>query len=258
MPARDDIGKLAGISIKRTNGKVVIGEQIPGLTSSGSSGAAHSVNPEEVLLRVKRYYEGLWDRVRRQAEETGFNEGFEKGYAEGYKKGIEEGRQRIREILSSVEEKVSLLDGMLSGLEQLRLSVDRKLASRFEEIESELLEELPGLVAEITKTLLDAKIATDKELLASFIEKAFRSVRSAKRVEIRVPNEMLESVKSVVSELRDTLRDIKDISVVPGDGIVIDTDVGVVDLRLEKISERIEGLLTSALLAEDGQSKANN
>ncbi len=261
MPARDDIGKLAGISIKHAGGKVVITEvskdeaPVEELTDKPS---LKGVNPEEILIKVKRYYDGLWDRVKRQAEKSGYEEGFEKGYSEGYKKGLEEARAKIQEVVDGLSERISALDRELSEIEEFRLESQKQFESWLHALEDELLVELPSLVSEIVKTMLEKEIFTDREVLRSFLQKAFIGVRSAKRVEVRVPSEIIEEVKAVVSELRGILKEAKVVDVVAGEGIIIDTDVGVIDLRLEKISERLEELLRTAILTEDGPDKKGN
>lgn len=98
---------------------------------------------EQAHQREQQERQALYERLRREAEEAGYQAGLEKGYAEGMEKGLEEGRIQARDELK----------------EQTRQTVAplKSLAKQF----SDALERIDETVAH---DLVELALATGRQL----------------------------------------------------------------------------------------------
>ena len=163
-------------------------------------------------------------RIREEAKAA-----FESERQRGYEKGISDGKMEIAmQKLDQVDSSVAFMEG-----------VEGKMADV-------VMKALKSFVVEVG----------DKEMVMQIVRKTMAAViRTQRKVTLKVPSELVETVRARVSELLATFPTIKSFDVVEdphlkGAACVLETEAGVADASVETQLAAIEKSLRKHIAKE--------
>ncbi len=156
----------------------------------------------------------------------------------------EAGRQR-EAILAKARE-----DGYEEGLRQWNAA----LASAHEaaaKLEKDYEAELVRLAVRIAEKIIGGQLASAPETIVGIVREALRSVRRERSLSIQVNSAHLEEVRRHIGKLEEVVGSSRDIHIVANDsvapgGCIVESDLGVIDARLETQLKCMEEILLRA------------
>ena len=202
------------------------------------------VNPREREKYLRRMMEDLqerekemlrlWAEAAARREQKGRDEGFREGFAAGREEGYEEGRESVKPIADKLSE---LTEHLVEERKKIIEGASRMVVE---------------LAYEIARRVVHDEISQRKDAVLKQVESALKKIVDKEKVVVRVHPGDLELVKEQESTWRAVVDGIKYFSVVedkqlePGD-VVIETNSGIVDARIEVQLAHIKRVLTEVL-----------
>lgn len=225
-----------------------IGQQARGLIARAEREAA----------RLKEEAEAYAARVRKEAEEEAAArvakaeaeaaeveaEARRRGFDAGYEEALAEGRAQAKEALAR-------LTAIVAGAKAVR----REALAAAED-------GAVDVVLAVAKVLVLREIERDEDLIRRLLGVAAREVSATERVTLRVASRDLEAAPDLAAFLRNAIEGLREAEVVadpliePG-GLVIETNFGRVDARLQSRLAEIERTLRQRRLADPAHGVAS-
>lgn len=137
------------------------------------------------------------------------------------------------------------------GYEDGLAEVNELLVRFRDEREKKLLEhkaDVVGLAVRVAGKILGREITERPETFTDLVIRAVRGIRHEKRIQIRVHPDDLSLARAGLERLRDEVGPGKEIEIredraVTGGGCVVETDLGIIDARLETQLKTLEKAL---------------
>lgn len=137
------------------------------------------------------------------------------------------------------------------GYEDGLAEVNELLVRFRDEREKKLLEhkgDVVGLAVRVAGKILGREIEERPETFTDLVIRAVRGIRHEKRIQIRVHPDDLSLARAGLDRLRDEVGPGKEIEIredraVTGGGCVVETDLGIIDARLETQLKTLEKAL---------------
>ena len=156
---------------------------------------------------------------------------------------VSEATRKAQEILNSAQE-----EGYRSGATQWYEALADAWKSRdnyLAENEAALLK----LSVRIAEKLIGEELRTAPQTIAGIVNEALRSVRRAKSLVIQAHPADVASLKERLSTLRIQAAPSREIEIVPNTSLsrgdcIVETDIGIIDARLETQLDNMERALT--------------
>ncbi len=172
--------------------------------------------------------------IRRQAKDEGFKEGRE----EGHKEGLEQAKPVIESFKSLTEE-----------LSQVR-------SEYYTQAEKEMID----LVINIAHVVIGLEVDRDPSLVQNVVLKAVEQLRAREKMTVRINPEDAAEAEKVVPALIEMVGDLEKVSFksdpsITRGGCLIETNIGMIDARLEN---QLESLRQSMLRALDESEAKKN
>jgi flagellar assembly protein FliH len=175
----------------------------------------------------------LHNRVRRRAEEIGFEEGFRKGQEQGKMQAAE----RLKAELAEIQQE----------LEQLTQAILEQRKQLLHEAEWEICE----LALDVARRVVKDEVRFNRNVVANIAKEAIRRVVDKESVRIRVNLEDVPQVRAIREELLMLVDGIKHLEIVddrrvPIGGVTVETASGTIDSRLETQFDEISRAMREA------------
>jgi type III secretion protein L len=167
---------------------------------------------------------------------------------------IEAARERAEALLREAEEQRQALlaqgreDGYREGLAQWNSAV-AEASRRAAELGRDWEQDILKLSVAIARKIIGAELASRPETISSIVQEALKTLQRARRFTIQVNEADVEPVRARLDRLRQIVGSNREIDVVgsldvaPG-GCTVESDLGVIDARLDTQLRCMEDILT--------------
>lgn len=194
------------------------------------------------------------DQIKREAESLRIQaeKMRENGHEEGYRLGVEQALMELDEHRTALEDATSSV---------LKTIGDQRFA-----LFEAWREDLAALTRDAVETMTGLVLSEDRQaLLRSLLETSFQQLESRRRVIVRSNPVDSDAVNEVIGAVRGRFPDLQSWEVIPDSGIaegglVLESDSGVVDNRMELRREAVEKVLRYLVLPPgetEDQASAN-
>lgn len=214
---------------------------------SGEAGAGgrakfvpdHIANSREGVREL--LHESL-EKARREAEaikQKAEEDGRAQGHAEGFALGEREAREAFRPVVESFEKAVRELAGFRGAM--------------YGKVEREMV----AMVVALAKKVIRFELSTREDSIQDMIRLAVQSVLDKESMVIKVNPEDKEHAEAFRPELAHLYPEIQKVVIeaqsgIARGGLVIETNFGSVDARIEKLEEGLDKILHLAPPEGDG------
>ena len=196
---------------------------------------------DEILSKSLDESRAIIEEAKIKAESTFAEakaEGFQQGHAEGYADGLKEAQPVI---------------------ESFQTAVDKLLSARAE-FYSQAEKEMIELVMSVAHEVIGINTDQDPALAKNVILKAVEQLRLREKMTVRINPDDLAEAEKVKPELSRKVEDIEKVdfktdSLVTRGGCIIETNIGMIDARLESQLESIRASFIKVF--EEGKSRQN-
>jgi flagellar biosynthesis/type III secretory pathway protein FliH len=191
----------------------------------------------ESLLRAKSGSPTSRDKKR----EAGREEGFRIGKQEGFDKGLELGRlQAYQDAKRELDQRnAAQVARFAASIDETMRQFESQRTAYFTEAE----ETLAGLVAEIARRAIARELEANRDSLVALAHQVLEEATDAKRVKLRVNPMDASMMEAKLTEIKAAFASLESIEVVEDKsiefGCVLETDLGLIDARVEDYLERI-------------------
>jgi len=187
---------------------------------------------DEILHTAKDEAEREAVSIRDAASEQGHKEGFEQGKQDGFVQGEVEGR-------NAYSSEIATLDSLMKNLTEER---------------KKLIGDLQPMLVELVGSALQRclkKEAANGDLVLGFVNEALQKAQDKVQLRLRLNPEDMEQVETKRKELQlsvgaGDMELIADARIERG-GCVLETESGMVDVRLSTVVEQVKESLTSEM-----------
>lgn len=167
---------------------------------------------------------------------------YEKAFEMGRSAGMESGKEDIYEQLKiEVHEKTNLLTDMLNEIMSFKEKVLKKQK-----------DDLYHLIKNLVKWITLSEIKNDEEYLKNLLEKLILEIQSKENLLIRVSETYYDAMPDIVTEVEKTIGNFTNVRIeadseILDKGIIIDSDNGIIDARIEQQFENLDDLFKNVI-----------
>jgi flagellar assembly protein FliH len=191
---------------------------------------------EERERKIRDEVERRVDSVREEAFQQGFQEGIEAGKQEVY-----------NQTRAATEEKLNALVDMINEVLILK-----------EEIINNQKQDLYNLVRNLTKWVILRELKEDGEYITRLLEKLVTEIQTKANLLVQVDQKSFEGMEDVLETVQERIGTLKNVRVevdydIAGQGIIIDSDNGIINGTFEEQMISLDKLFESVGLKDDRQ-----
>lgn len=203
----------------------------------------HAVAAQDPAAKLtKNQIDQKFREAHEQGSQLGYAAGFAQGEAKGIEAGLEIGENRIREEHEAAHaEAVAEFSQDLSSLLQ---DTQRNIDQWYEEAE----ERLAAIAVEIARRAICQELTINPDVVVSISKQVLHEVTTGNHVRLRVNPVQSATLDARREEIIRSVSHIRDIEVVSDpsieNGIVVESEAGVVDARIETYLHRLADHLT--------------
>ena len=169
-------------------------------------------------------------------------------------------QERAKQIIDQAEQERDAIreqarqEGNTQGLaEWNRILV--KTAQRSEELAKDWEESMLRLSVRVAEKIVGEQLRVHPETIVGIVREVLKNVRSGKHLSIQVNQAEAQQVSARVDRLRDALGSSSEIEIVasnsvPPGGCVIESELGIIDARLETQLKCLEDVLVRGVAAD--------
>ena len=190
-------------------------------------------NVDKAKQGVMELLKDAMEKAKRQVTEIKANakkEGYDTGFEDGFKSGKDAAKEEFSPFLNTTQE-------LIKELSEFRKEM-------YEKVEREMVE----MVLNLSKKVIHFEFSRREDAVQDMIRLAVQSVLDRESMVIKIHPTDKEYAESFRPELLDMFSEIKNITLVPTSGIArggggVETNIGVIDARIEKLEEQIDRIL---------------
>jgi flagellar assembly protein FliH len=185
----------------------------------------------------------------------GYLRGYKAGYERGYNEGMEKGFQSLAQIKDEWERDLELYSSELKGMYERLKGEEQEMQNQYlqavENYKQKLEDELADIVSAAAENYLNNAIKEDRSLIKGLLEKELQRFTGESPVLVHVNKELADQVEELLQNSHSLSKRLNSIQVVKDEhvsfGIVVDSDEGEVDARVETLAKNLKALVESSL-----------
>jgi len=181
----------------------------------------------------------------------GYKEGYERGYKEGFNKGFKELYEIKEQWENDLQEYVEELSLLVSGLKEEKERFQEAYEEAVESYKRQVEEELAEVVAMAAGNYLNRALEQDTSLITGILEKCLQRFSGDFPLEIHVDERFVGEVEKFLQSTEMLSKNLKSVQIVKdnriGFGVLIDSEEGRVDARVETLTRNLRTLVESSL-----------
>jgi flagellar assembly protein FliH len=170
----------------------------------------------------------------------------EEAFQQGFQEGIEAGKQEVyNQTRAATEEKLNALVDMINDVLVLK-----------EEIINNQKQDLYKLVKNLTKWVILRELKDDGEYITRLLEKLVTEIQTKSNLLVQVDQNSFESMTDVLETVQERIGALKNVRVevdydIPGQGIIIESDNGIINGTFEEQMVSLDKLFESVGLKDE-------
>ncbi|NPV88248.1 hypothetical protein HPY42_01795 [Coprothermobacteraceae bacterium] len=192
-------------------------------------------------------------------DQVGFRRGYLRGYREGHERGYQEGfRQGFQEVLNlkmeweeRITEYASQMEHLLEELRQLRDGLSERYREAVESYKAHLEDELGEIVALAAENYLNHALTQDPTLIKNVLRHSLDKFSGQYPIEVRANEYLFKEVEDFIASSDTILQRFGAVRAkldrALGMGIVIDSEEGQVDARVQTLAKNLKALVQSVI-----------
>lgn len=170
----------------------------------------------------------------------------EEAFQQGFQEGIEAGKQEVyNQTRAATEEKLNALVDMINEVLVLK-----------EDIINNQKQDLYKLVKNLTKWVILRELKDDGEYITRLLEKLVTEIQSKSNLLVQVDQNSFEGMTDVLETVQEKIGALKNVRVevdydIPGQGIIIESDNGIINGSFEEQMNSLDKLFESVGLKDE-------
>lgn len=181
----------------------------------------------------------------------GYKEGYERGYKEGFDNGFKELYEIKEQWEKNLQEYIGQLSTLVSRLNEEKERLQKEYEKAIEAYKRGIEEELAEVVSVAASNYLNRSLEHDAPLITGILEKCLQRFSGDYPLEIHVDERFVGEVEKFLQSSGMLSGNLKSVQIVRdnriGFGVLIDSEEGRVDARVETLSRNLRTLVESSL-----------
>lgn len=219
-------------------GRNILRQVVPQGTFLDQLQSIHAVAAQDPTAKLtKSQIDQKFAEAHDQGVRLGYAAGFAQGEAKGIEAGLEIGEMRIREEHEAAH--AEAIAAFAQDLSRLLSETQKNIDQWYQETE----ERLAVLAVEIARRAVSQELSINPDVVVAISKQVLQEVTTGNHVRLRVNPVQSATLEARREEIIRSVSHIRDIEVVSDpkieNGIVVESDSGVVDARVETYLHRL-------------------